>query len=180
MKMFILHFGLIMVIVFSLMGCIRKEEEVPESAARVLTAILEAPNETLYNPEQTAYALDVDQTQEEIDRIQEALDEEKRVWKDELGDCFAGDMFDTFYSQWERTEVLGAAFVYNMESRVTDMRVVDQDPEDNIIHVFTAINVTGYEPKEGQYEMEWRIILDKENPELLQSVELLNAGGFLD
>lgn len=168
---------LLLTLCLTFYSCGKSEDSVPESATLVLRSILEYPNEDLYNPSPVTIGLDTENEDINYEGMQEAIDADTETWKDTVGDCFSEKMFDSFYQQWERTAVLGYAYANNLTIKVSKMQILSHD--DNIYHIQTAIDVTDDDSQTAKYELEWRIIFDKDTPDLIQSVELNDDGGLL-
>lgn len=166
------------ILIFVLLCGCTMQNNLPSSAEKLLRTIQEAPNGKLYDPKPVEIGLEEDapnSTQNEL--LQVILHEEREAWKNEVGGCFAGEMFDTFWGSPERTYFLGVSGSYGIT--VKEMEVIRN--EDYIQHVRTVLNVSRIEAKDSERKeivTEWRIIYDKEQPELIQSLELMDDGGF--
>lgn len=162
-----------------LIGC-AKQNEVPDSATKLLHAIVESPNEELYHVQPTEIGIGTDAPdQEEADAAQKTVEEEKKVWDETVGDCFAEGMFDTFWNSQERICFLGASDVNGFQTSVKEIELVEAS--DNIQHIKVTVQVETSDSKETEmkdFETEWRVIYDKDNPELIQTIELTDDGGF--
>lgn len=138
--------------------------------------MLECPNDDLYTPLPTVIGIDIEPGKDDSETMQKSLDSEKEKWQESIGDCFAGSMFDTFFQQAPRTMFLGCAHAYNLTTTIDTMTVSKQS--DNIQHILVTLNVTAPDSTTEQFEPEWQIIYDTEEPELLQSIKLLNDDNF--
>ena len=87
-------------------------------------------------------------------------------------------MFDSFYQQWERTAVIGYAYANSLDITVNKIELLSQ--EDNVYHIQTTIDVTDKDNQVEKYDLEWRLIFDKDTPNLIQSVELINDDGLIE
>lgn len=162
-----------------LIGC-SKQNEVPDSTTNLLHAIVESPNEELYHAQPTEIGIGADvPDEEEIDAAQKAVEEEKKVWDETVGDCFAKGMFDTFWNSQERIYFLGASDVNGCQTSVKEIELVETN--DNIQHIKVTVQAESSDSKETEtkdFETTWRIIYDKDNPELIQTIELMDDDEF--
>lgn len=162
-----------------LIGC-SKQNEVPDSTTNLLHAIVESPNEELYHAQPTEIGIGADvPDEEEIDATQKAVEEEKNAWDETVGDCFAKGMFDTFWNSQERIYFLGASDANGFQTSVKEIELVEAS--DNIQHIRVTVQAKLSDSKEiktKNFETEWRVIYDKDNPELIQTIELISDDGF--
>lgn len=177
------------VVVFSLAalmtGCRSSgEEDFSERAVneeKVLRAMIEYPGDGLYQPSVTVIGEGVeDPSEEEIAAAEQKAEEEKQAWRSAVGDCFADGMFDTFYSKWYRTYVIGIAYSADLTTTMTGFSVEDDDSTDNIEHVITAILFSDEYGNSMSFDMDWRVKADRADGNLLQSIELIDDGGLWD
>lgn len=164
----------LIVLCIILCSCGKSEISIPDSAKLVLHSILEYPNEDLYTPSTSVIGMD----NEPKGADQEEMESNTQKWREAIGDCFAGDMFDSFYNQWEKDGILGYAYANDLTITVTDMQLLNQN--DDVWHVQTTIAVTDSDTQKKSYNLEWRIIFDKDAPELIQSIKLLDDAGLFD
>lgn len=120
--------------------------------------------------------IDDEPGKDDSEAMQESMDAEKEKWKEAIGDCFADKMFDTFFQQASRTMFMSHANIYNLETTIKNMNVLRQS--DNIQHILVILDVTASDSSMEQYELEWQVIYDSEEPELLQSIKLLDDDNF--
>ena len=162
-----------------LIGC-SKQNEIPNSTTKLLHAIVESPNEELYHVQPTEMGIGIDTPDEkEIDATQKAVEEEKNAWDEAVGDCFAEGMFDTFWNSQERICFLGASDVNDCQTSVKEIGLVEEN--DNIQHIKVTVQAETSDYKEAEtkdFETEWRVIYDKDDPELIQTIELTDDDGF--
>lgn len=162
-----------------LIGC-SKQNEVPDSITKLLYAIVESPNEELYHVQPTEMGIGTDTPDEkEIDATQKAVEEEKNAWDETVGDCFAKGMFDTFLNSQERIYFLGASDVNGCQTSVKKIELVEKN--DNIQHIKVTVQAETSDYKEAEtkdFKTEWRVIYDKDDPELIQTIELTDDDGF--
>lgn len=175
MKVRTIRFFPLLVLCILLCGCSKSETSVPDSANLVLRSVLEYPNEDLYTPSSAVIGIETKDV--DYEEIQKEIDADTKKWKTAVGDCFAGDMFSSFYQQWERSGILGHAYANDLTITVKNIQLVSRENE--IGHIQTTIDVTNSEGQTDTYTLEWRIIFDKDTPELIQSVELLDDAGLL-
>lgn len=162
-----------------LIGC-SKQNEIPDSTTKLLHAIVESPNEELYHAQPTEIGIGTDVPDEgEIDATQKAVEEEKNAWDKAVGDCFSEGMFDTFWNSQGRICFLGASAVNGFQTGVKEIELVETN--DNIQHIKVAVQAETSDSKEAEtkdFETEWRVIYDKDDPELIQTIELTEDDGF--
>ena len=162
-----------------LIGC-SKQNEIPDSTTKLLHAIVESPNEELYHAQPTEIGIGTDAPdQEEADTAQKAVEEEKADWNDAVGDCFSEGMFDTFWNSQERIYFLGASDANDCQTSVKEIELVEAN--DNIQHIKVTEQAAPSDSKEAEtkdFETEWRVIYDGDDPELIQTIELTDDDGF--
>ena len=162
-----------------LIGC-SKQNEVPDSTTKLLHVIVESPNEELYHAQPTEIGIGTDVPDEgEIDATQKAVEEEKNAWDKAVGDCFSEGMFDTFWNSQGRICFLGASAANGFQTGVKEIELVETN--DNIQHIKVAVQAETSDSKEAEtkdFETEWRVIYDKDDPELIQTIELTEDDGF--
>lgn len=162
-----------------LMGC-SGQNEVPDSTTKLLHTIIESPNEELYHVQPTEMGIGTDTPdEEEIDAAQKAVEEEKNAWDETVGDCFAEGMFDTFWNSQERIYFLGASDVNDCQTSVKEIELVETN--DNIQHIKVTVQAVSSDSKEDEtkdFETEWKVICDKDDPELIQTTEMTDDDGF--
>ena len=151
------------VMISVLIGC-SKQSEIPNSTTKLLHAIVESPNEELYHAQPTEIGIGTDvPDEEEIDATQKAVE----------------GMFDTFWKSQERIYFLGASDVNDCQTSVKEIELVETN--DNIQHIKVTVQAAPSDSKENEstdFETEWRVICDKDNPELIQTIELTDDDGF--
>ena len=152
-------------------------------AERVFHAVIEYPNEELYNKA----LFDSDKGKE------------KKAWQNAVGDCFADGRFDEFFDQYDRRSFLEEADTIGLTTSIENIEPADSDADsdgsnnsnsgdvspDNAeaeagtSRQFTVtvkeIDSTG---KEKISDTVWLVKYDKKDPRLLESVDLLVDGGF--
>ena len=162
-----------------LMGC-SGQNEVPDSTTKLLHTIIESPNEELYHVQPTEMGIGTDTPdEEEIDAAQKAVEEEKNAWDETVGDCFAEGMFDTFWNSQERIYFLGASDVNDCQTSVKEIELVETN--DNIQHIKVTVQAVSSDSKKDEtkdFETEWKVIYDKDDPELIQTTEMTDDDGF--
>lgn len=162
-----------------LAGC-RIRNEISGFTVKVLHSIIESPNEELYHAQPTEIGIGTDAPdQEETDAAQKAMEEEKTAWDEAVGDCFAKGMFDTFWNSQERIYFLGASDANGFQTSVKEIELVEAS--DNIQHIKVTVQAETSDYKEAEtkdFETEWRVIYDKDDPELIQTIELTDDDGF--
>ena len=154
-----------------------------ENEEKLLKAMTEYPGNGLYDPVETVIGLGAPEpTAEELAESEQRAAEEKEIWQNAVGDCFADGMFDTFYKDWFRTEYLGVAKANGLETAVTSFGIEDDASQDsdNIEHAFLTVTATDKEGNVKSFDMDWQIIFDKDDMNLIQKVELIDDGGFWD
>ena len=165
--------------IYMLIGC-SKQNEVPDSTTKLLHVIVESPNEELYHAQPTEIGIGTDvPDEEEIDATQKVVEEEKNAWEGAVGDCFAIGMFDTFRNSQERNCFLGASDVNGCQTSVKKIELVEKN--DNIQHIKVTVQAETSDSKEAEtkdFETEWRVIYDKDDLELIQTIELTDDDGF--
>lgn len=154
-----------------------------DNEEKLLKAMTEYPGEGLYYPAMTEIGLDASApTEGELAEEKKKAANEKDVWQKAVGDCFADGMFDTFYSEWERTHIMGAAWIYELETEMTGFNIEDDASHgsDNIEHAIITVTATDRSRNTLSFNMDWRVIFDSKNPDLIQKIELIDDGGFLE
>ena len=154
-----------------------------DNEQKVLKAMTEYPGDGLYAPEETVIGLGADEpTKEEQTKAEEKAAEEKEAWCSAVGDCFADGMFDTFYDKWYRTHVIGTAWACGLTTTMTDFSIEDDASQDsdNIEHAMIRVIATDADGKTQSFDMDWQVVFDKDDHNLLQKIELIDEGGFLE
>lgn len=167
--------GCMILMILALTGC-SGEETIPTSAEQVLKAVMECPNEKLYHYEPTVIGLDdtEEKQKERAEAAQKTQEQEKEAWEEAVGECFADGMFDTFYQRQERSFFFGAIVDSDIRTKIQKMELTEN--EDSIQHIMVTMIAEGAEEKE--FAIEWRVIYDKDHPERIQSLELVDDDGF--
>lgn len=147
---------------------------------KLLRAMIEYPNEDLYDPVVLTLGLGTEQSEEEYSAAQKRNTEEKEAWTDAVGDCFAGEMFENFYENWARTHILGLAWSADLTTTMTDFRVEDSDDSDNLEHLLATVEARKPNGDTQTFEMKWMVWFDRNDKSLLQKIELMDDGGFYD
>ena len=154
-----------------------------ENEEKVLKAMIEYPGDGLYDPVVTVIGIGVDEpSEEELAAAEQRAAEEKQLWQDKVGDCFADGMFDTFYGKWYRTEVLGIAMNSGLTTTISQFGIQDDADQsaDNIEHALVTVIATDEKGDTKSFDMDWMVIFDKDNPDLIQKIELKDDGGFYE
>ena len=152
-----------------------------ENEEKLLKAMTEYPGDGLYDPTETVIGLDAPvPTEEELAEAEKKAAEEKEAWQKAVGDCFADGMFDTFYNEWFRTGYLGVAQANGLETAMTSFGIEDDASQDsdNIEHALITVNATDKDGATKSFDMDWQIIFDKDEEDLIQKIELIDDGGF--
>ena len=152
-----------------------------ENEEKLLKAMTEYPGNGLYDPAETVIGLDAPEpTEEELAEAEQKAAEEKEAWQKAVGGCFADGMFDTFYKEWFRTEYLGVAQANGLETAVTSFGIEDDASQDsdNIEHALITVIATDKDGATKAFDMDWQVIFDKDDKDLIQKVELTDDGGF--
>ena len=91
-------------------------------------------------------------------------------------------MFDTFYKEWFRTVYLGVAQANGLETAVTSFGIEDDASQDsdNIEHALITVIATDKDRETKSFDMDWQIIFDKDDTDLIQKVELTDDGGLYE
>lgn len=176
--------SVILIILMAAMMTACKNEDVTkraENEEKLLKAMLEYPGNGLYDPEEIVIGLEAPEpTEEEVAESEQKAAEEKEVWQKAVGDCFADGMFDTFYKEWFRTEYLGVAWARELTTTLTSFGIEDDASQDsdNIEHALITVTATDKEGNTQAFDMDWQVIFDKDDTNLIQKVELIDDGGF--
>ena len=152
-----------------------------ENEEKLLKAMTEYPGNSLYDPAENVIGLDAPEpTEEELAESEQKAAEEKESWQKAVGDCFAEGMFDTFYKEWFRTGYLGVAQANGLETVVTSFGIEDdaKQSSDNIEHALITVVATDKDGGTKSFNMDWQIVFDKDDTDLIQKVELTDDGGF--
>ena len=91
-------------------------------------------------------------------------------------------MFDTFYKEWFRTVYLGVAQANGLETAVTSFGIEDDASQDsdNIEHALITVIATDKDRETKSFDMDWQIIFDKDDTDLIQKVVLFDDGGLFE
>ena len=152
-----------------------------ENEEKLLKTMTEYPGNGLYDPAETVIGLDAPEpTEEELAEAEQKAAKEKEAWQKTVGDSFADGMFDTFYKEWFRTGYLGVARANGLETALTSFSVEDDASQDsdNIEHALITVTATAKDGATKSFDMDWQIIFDKDDTDLIQKVELTDDGGF--
>ena len=152
-----------------------------ENEEKLLKAMTEYPGNSLYDPAENVIGLDAPEpTEEELAESEQKAAEEKESWQKAVGDCFAEGMFDTFYKEWFRTGYLGVAQANGLETVVTSFGIEDdaKQSSDNIEHALITVIATDKDGSTKSFNMDWQIVFDKDDINLIQKVVLFDDGGF--
>jgi hypothetical protein len=154
-----------------------------ENEEKVLKAMIEYPGDGLYDPVVTVIGIGVDEpSEEELAAAEQRAAEEKQLWVEKVGNCFADGMFDTFYDKWYRTEVLGTAMSYGLTTSISQFGIQDDANQsaDNIEHALVTVIATDEKGDTKSFDMDWMVIFDKDDPGLIQKIELKDDGGLYE
>ena len=170
----------VMIVCLLVSGCSgNAAEKRKANEEKVTRAMVEYPGDGLYDPVVTEIGIGVEEpTEEEQAQAEQKAAEEKQAWEDAVGTCFADGMFETFYSKWYRSHVVGMAFSRGMTTTLDELRTEDEDTSDNIENVITTFTATDENGKTRTFEMKWMVIYDKDDPALIQQIKLEDDGGF--
>ena len=152
-----------------------------ENEEKVLRAMIEYPGDGLYDPVITVIGIGVDEpSEEELAAAEQRAAEEKQLWVEKVGNCFADGMFDTFYDKWYRTEFLGIAMNSGLTTTISQFGIQDDADQsaDNIEHALVTVQATDEKGDTKSFEMDWMVIFDKDDPNLIQKIELKDDGGL--
>ena len=152
-----------------------------ENEEKLLKAMTEYPGNSLYDPAENVIGLDAPEpNEEELAESEQKAAEEKESWQKAVGDCFAEGMFDTFYKEWFRTGYLGVAQANGLETVVTSFGIEDdaKQSSDNIEHALITVIATDKDGSTKSFNMDWQIVFDKDDINLIQKVVLFDDGGF--
>ncbi len=152
-----------------------------ENEEKVLKAMIEYPGDGLYDPVITVIGIGADEpSEEELAAAAQRAAKEKQLWKDKIGNCFADGMFDTFYDKWYRTEVLGIAKSFGLTTTISQFGIRDDADQsaDNIEHALVTVQAADEKGDTKSFDMDWMVIFDKDDPDLIQKIELKDDGGF--
>lgn len=176
---------MVIILIAALMTACKTEDitKRAENEEKLLKAMTEYPGNGLYDPAETVIGLDAPEpTEEELAEAEQRATEEKEAWQKAVGECFADGMFDTFYKEWFRTEYLGVARANGLETAVTSFGIEDDASQDsdNIEHALITVIATDKDRETKSFDMDWQIIFDKDDTDLIQKVELTDDGGFFE
>jgi hypothetical protein len=176
---------MVIILIAALMTACKTEDitKRAENEEKLLKAMTEYPGNGLYDPVETVIGLDAPEpTEEELAEAEQRATEEKEAWQKAVGGCFADGMFDTFYKEWFRTEYLGVAQANGLETVVTSFGIEDDASQDsdNIEHALITVIATDKDGAAKSFDMDWQIIFDKDDTDLIQKVELTDDGGLYE
>lgn len=176
---------MVIILIAALMTACKTEDitKRAENEEKLLKAMTEYPGNGLYDPAETVIGLDAPEpTEEELAEAEQRATEEKEAWQKAVGECFSDGMFDTFYKEWFRTEYLGVAQANGLETAVTSFGIEDDASQDsdNIEHALITVIATDKDRETKSFDMDWQIIFDKDDTDLIQKVELTDDGGFFE
>jgi hypothetical protein len=174
---------MVIILIAALMTACKTEDitKRAENEEKLLKAMTEYPGNGLYDPAETVIGLDAPEpTEEELAEAEQNAAEEKEAWQKAVGDCFADGMFDTFYKEWFRTGYLGVAQANGLETVVTSFGIEDdaKQSSDNIEHALITVIATDKDGGTKSFNMDWQIVFDKDDINLIQKVVLFEDGGF--
>lgn len=176
---------MVIILIAALMTACKTEDitKRAENEEKLLKAMTEYPGNSLYDPAETVIGLDAPEpTEEELAEAEQRATEEKEAWQKAVGGCFADGMFDTFYKEWFRTGYLGIAQTNGLETVVISFGIEDDASQDsdNIEHALITVIATDKDRETKSFDMDWQIIFDKDDTDLIQKVELTDDGGFFE
>ena len=182
---YILSVMVVIIMIVALMTACKTDDITAraENEEKLLKAMTEYPGNGLYDPAENVIGLDAPEpTEEELAESEQKAVEEKKSWQKAVGDCFADGMFDTFYKEWFRTEYLGVAQANGLETVVTSFGIEDDASQDsdNIEHALITVIATDKDGAAKSFDMDWQIIFDKDDTDLIQKVELTDDGGLYE
>lgn len=176
---------MVIILIAALMTACKTEDitKRAENEEKLLKAMTEYPGNSLYDPAETVIGLDAPEpTEEELAEAEQRATEEKEAWQKAVGGCFADGMFDTFYKEWFRTGYLGIAQTNGLETVVISFGIEDDAKQfsDNIEHALITVVATDKDGGTKSFNMDWQIVFDKDDIDLIQKVELTDDGGFFE
>ena len=176
---------MVIILIAALMTACKTEDitKRAENEEKLLKAMTEYPGNGLYDPAETVIGLDAPEpTEEELAEAEQRATEEKEAWQKAVGGCFADGMFDTFYKEWFRTGYLGIAQTNGLETVVISFGIEDDASQDsdNIEHALITVIATDKDRETKSFDMDWQIIFDKDDTDLIQKVELTDDGGLYE
>ncbi len=176
---------MVIILIAALMTACKTEDitKRAENEEKLLKAMTEYPGNSLYDPAETVIGLDAPEpTEEELAEAEQRATEEKEAWQKAVGGCFADGMFDTFYKEWFRTGYLGIAQTNGLETVVISFGIEDDAKQfsDNIEHALITVVATDKDGGTKSFNMDWQIVFDKDDTDLIQKVELTDDGGFFE
>ena len=176
---------MVIILIAALMTACKTEDitKRAENEEKLLKAMTEYPGNGLYDPAETVIGLDAPEpTEEELAEAEQRATEEKEAWQKAVGGCFADGMFDTFYKEWFRTGYLGIAQTNGLETVVISFGIEDDAKQfsDNIEHALITVVATDKDGGTKSFNMDWQIVFDKDDTDLIQKVELTDDGGFFE
>ena len=180
---YILSVMVVIIMIVALMTACKTDDITAraENEEKLLKAMTEYPGNGLYDPAENVIGLDAPEpTEEELAESEQKAVEEKESWQKAVGDCFAEGMFDTFYKEWFRTGYLGVAQANGLETVVTSFGIEDdaKQSSDNIEHALITVIATDKDGSTKSFNMDWQIVFDKDDINLIQKVVLFDDGGF--
>ena len=176
---------MVIILIAALMTACKTEDitKRAENEEKLLKAMTEYPGNGLYDPAETVIGLDAPEpTEEELAEAEQKAAEEKEAWQKAVGGCFADGMFDTFYKEWFRTGYLGIAQTNGLETVVISFGIEDDAKQfsDNIEHALITVVATDKDGGTKSFNMDWQIVFDKDDTDLIQKVELTDDGGLFE
>ena len=176
---------MVIILIAALMTACKTEDitKRAENEEKLLKAMTEYPGNGLYDPAETVIGLDAPEpTEEELAEAEQKAAEEKEAWQKAVGGCFADGMFDTFYKEWFRTGYLGIAQTNGLETVVISFGIEDdaKQSSDNIEHALITVVATDKDGGTKSFNMDWQIVFDKDDTDLIQKVELTDDGGLFE
>ena len=176
---------MVIILIAALMTACKTEDitKRAENEEKLLKAMTEYPGNGLYDPAETVIGLDAPEpTEEELAEAEQRATEEKEAWQKAVGGCFADGMFDTFYKEWFRTGYLGVAQTNGLETVVISFGIEDDAKQfsDNIEHALITVVATDKDGGTKSFNMDWQIVFDKDDTDLIQKVELTDDGGLFE
>ena len=76
----------------------------------------------------------------------------------------------------------GTAWACGLTTTMTDFSIEDDASQDsdNIEHAMIRVIATDADGKTQSFDMDWQVVFDKDDHNLLQKIELIDDGGFLE
>ncbi|MCR4955264.1 MAG: hypothetical protein K6A30_01080 [Lachnospiraceae bacterium] len=158
---------------------------VSEAEEKLFRQLCSYPNDTVYLlPEEAQYQYQEDGDEVSEERKAAAEEYSKRLkenWKKTFGEYFESEAdFEAFYEDM----VLESRFWLPERMEHKDYRKIEKvemwagDMEEEFHHLYTRIVFRDGKDEQQKVEIDWRIFMGSDKPELIKKIEMVDDGGL--